>query len=78
MRRLAVITLGRNREVDHQDRILFDDADQQDHADQRDDRKLASCDQQRQQCPYACRGQASNALTPAEGNVESNRIGMSS
>ena len=32
--------LRRKREVDHHDRVLFDDADEQQHADRRDDGEL--------------------------------------
>ena len=40
-RRLALAALGLEREVDHHDRVLLDDADQQDDADDGDD--VESC-----------------------------------
>src|SRR6516164_892984 len=40
LRALAFEALGLQREVDHHDRVLFDDADQQDDADDRDHRQL--------------------------------------
>ena len=39
-RRQAALALGLEREVDHHDAVLLDDADQQDDADQRDHRQL--------------------------------------
>ena len=40
--------------IDHYDCVLFDDADQQDHADQADDVKLGAEEHQRQQGANAC------------------------
>src|SRR5215469_414655 len=40
LRALAFEALGLQREVDHHDRVLFDDTDQQDDADDRDHRQL--------------------------------------
>ena len=39
-RALALFALGAQREVDHHDRVLLDDADQEDDADDRDDGEL--------------------------------------
>ena len=44
-------------EVDHHDRVLLHDADQQDDADQRDDAQLLPADQQREDRPHARRRQ---------------------
>ncbi len=41
-RRLAVVALGIEREVDHHDGVLLHDADEQDDADERDDAELGS------------------------------------
>ena len=49
--------LGLEREVDHHDRVLLHDADEQDDADQRDDLRLRPEEQQRQQGADAGRGQ---------------------
>ena len=46
-RRQTASALGFQRKVDDQDRILLDDADQQEHADQRDDGKVHAEEQQR-------------------------------
>jgi hypothetical protein len=46
------------REVDHHDRVLFHDADQQDDADDGDDRQIG---------PSIS---ANSAPTPAEGSVD--------
>ena len=48
-RQLSLVPLGVEREVDHHDRILFDDADQQDDPDDRNDAEIAAVDHQRQQ-----------------------------
>ena len=64
-RALALQPLGLQGEVDHHDRVLLDDADQQDHADDRDDAQIVM--QQHQH--------ASSAPTPAEGNAERIVIG---
>ncbi len=45
----ALAAFRRQREVDHQDRVLLHDADQQDDADEGDQRQLLSAQQQRQQ-----------------------------
>ena len=61
----AVAALALQREVDHHDGVLLDDADQQHHADQGDDAELgveASCS-------------ASSAPTPADGSVDRIVIG---
>ena len=46
-RALALLPLGLQRKVDHHDRVFLDDADQQDHADERDDAQLVM---QQHQC----------------------------
>ena len=51
---------GIQGEIDHQDRVLLDDADQQDHADQRDEGEL----------DVEHSSSASTAPTPAEGRVD--------
>ena len=50
---LAFLALGFEREVDHHDGVLFDDADQQHDADQRDDAEIRVADHQRQQRAHA-------------------------
>ena len=55
--RQATRALGLEREVDDEDRILLDDADQQEHADQRNNRELHSEQQQRKYRADAGRGQ---------------------
>src|SRR5712671_6744092 len=55
---LALLALGIEREVDHQDRVLLDDADQQDNADNRDDSEIAAGDDQRKQRADPRRGQS--------------------
>ena len=47
---LAVFTLGFQGEVDHHDRVFFDDPDQQNYTDERDDRKVDAANHQGQQC----------------------------
>ena len=59
LRRQSLGALDLQCEIDHQDRVLLDDADQQDHADQRDDAEL--------EAPAAS---AISAPVPAEGKVE--------
>ena len=61
---LPSLALGLEREVDHHDRVLLHDADQQDDADERDD--VSSVWQSIS---------ASSAPTPAEGSVERIVIG---
>ena len=56
-RRLALVALGLQREVDHHDGVLLDDADQQDDADDRDDVDVVAGDQQRDQRAGAGRRQ---------------------
>ena len=51
------VTLGIQGEVDHQDGVLLDDADQQNDADQRDQRQLGAAQQQGQQGADPSRGQ---------------------
>ena len=58
--------LGDQREVDHHDRILFDDADQQQDADERD--KVRSDSWSRLQVTR-------RRPTPADGNAERMVIG---
>ena len=47
-RRHALVPFGLEREVDHHDRVLLDDAHQQDDADQADDRQILPEQHQRQ------------------------------
>ena len=54
---VAFVAFGLNGEIDHQDGVLLDDADQQDDADQGDDAQLGVEDQQRQQGAHAGRRQ---------------------
>ena len=56
-RRLALVALGLQREVDHHDGVLLDDADQQDDADDGDDVEVMAGDDQRQQRAHARRRQ---------------------
>ena len=53
----VAIALPRQGEVDHHDRVLLDDADQQDDANQRDERELRLEPHQRQQRPHSGGGQ---------------------
>jgi hypothetical protein len=46
--RLALLAFGLEGKVDHHNRVLFDDADQEDDADQRDYVEIVPCDQQGQ------------------------------
>jgi hypothetical protein len=52
-----LLALGLQREVDHHDAVLLDDADQQDDADQRDHRQVEVEDHQHQQRADAGRRQ---------------------
>ena len=54
---LPSMPLGLQREVDHHDRVLLDDADQQDDADHRDHAQIVMQQHQRQQRADAGRGQ---------------------
>ena len=54
---LALVAFGLEREVDHHDRVLLDDADQEDDADDRDDVEIMAGDDQRQQRAHARRRQ---------------------
>jgi hypothetical protein len=56
-RRLAALALGVERKVDHHDRVLLDDADEQHDADDADDAEIAAVDDQRQQRADAGRRQ---------------------
>ena len=56
-RRHALDALGLEREVDHHDGVLLDDADQQDDADDGDDVEIVAEHQQGQQRADAGRGQ---------------------
>ena len=56
-RRQALVALGLDREVDHQNRVLLHDAHQQHDADQRDHRQVIAEQHQRQQRADAGRGQ---------------------
>ena len=55
--RQAFVALGIEREVDHHDRVLLDDAHQQHDADQRDHREVVAEQHQREQRADAGRGQ---------------------
>ena len=48
-RRLALVALGVEREVDHHDRVFLHDADQKDDADDGDDGQIVAGHHQRQQ-----------------------------
>ena len=56
-RRFALVALRLEREVDHHDAVLLDDADQQNDADDRDNAEIAAVDHQRQECADAGRRQ---------------------
>ena len=56
-RRLAFVALGVEREVDHHDRVLLHDADQQDDADDGDDAEIVAERHQRKQRADAGRRQ---------------------
>src|SRR5580693_9164584 len=55
--RLATLTFGLHREVDHQNRVFLDQADQQDDADQGDDAQVGIDQANRQQRANARRRQ---------------------
>jgi hypothetical protein len=55
----ALFALGVQRKVDHHDRVLLDDADQQDDADHRNDAQL-----------LRAATRASSAPRPADGSVD--------
>ena len=59
-RRLALLALRLEREIDHQDGVLLDDADQQDDADDGNDAQV-----------LRAASSASSAPMPAEGSVDS-------
>ena len=63
-RRQALAALRLEREVDHHDRVLLDDADQQHDADDADDVE-----------PAPAKSSVSSAPMPAEGSVERIVIG---
>ena len=52
-RALPLGPLGRQREVDHHDRVLLHDPDEQDDADERDDAEIHPADQEGQHGPEA-------------------------
>ena len=54
---VAFFPFGHQREIDHHDRVLFHDADQQQHTDQGNDGKFASGQNQRQQRAHPGRWQ---------------------
>ncbi len=54
---LSLRALGVQREVDHHDGVLLDDADQQDDPDERDHAEVDAADEQRQDRADAGRGQ---------------------
>ncbi len=56
-RRSVLLALGLEREVDHHDRVLLDDADEQDDADERNHAELGAAEHQRQQRADAGRRQ---------------------
>ncbi len=51
-RLLLLLALGVEREVDHHDRVLLDDPDEQDDADERDDGEVRPADHQREKRPH--------------------------
>ena len=53
----ALLPLGLEREIDHHDGVLLDDADQQDDPDQRNHAEIVAAEYQRQQGAYAGRRQ---------------------
>src|SRR5262245_11362398 len=53
-RRFAVVPLGLKGEVDHHDRVLLDDSDQQNDSDQRNDAQINPADEKREN--GACAG----------------------
>ena len=56
-RRLALLTLGFQGKVDHHDRVLLHNTDQQDDADQRDDAEVCTGQLQSEQRAHAGRWQ---------------------
>ena len=64
-RALALVALGLERKIDHHDRVLLDDADQQNDADERDQAQVV--------VPNSI--STSSAPTPAEGSVDRIVIG---
>ncbi len=56
-RALALLPLGGQSEVDHHDRVLLDDPDQEDDADQRDHGQVVLHYHQRQERANAGRGE---------------------
>ena len=58
VRRLVLHALGFEREVDHHDRVLLHDADQQHEPDQRDDAEIGAGQEQQHERADAGRGQA--------------------
>src|SRR5690348_12283358 len=56
-RRFSFVAFGLERKVDHHDRVLLDDADEQNDADDRDDTEIIARDDQRQQRANARRRQ---------------------
>ncbi len=52
----SLLPLGRKREVDHHDRVLFDNADQQDHSDESDDGERDAEQKKRGDRPQSGRG----------------------
>ena len=59
LRRLPSFALGLEREVDHHDRVLLDDADEQDDADERDHAEIVRTSISARIAP-----------TPADGSVD--------
>ena len=57
LRSLAFVALGFQGKIDHHDRVLLDDADEQHDADERDHAEVAARDEQRQQRAHARRRQ---------------------
>ena len=57
LRRHVLVALGGDREVDHHDAVLLDDADQEDNADQGDQAEIESKRHQDRERADACRGQ---------------------
>ncbi len=53
----ALLALGLQGKVHQQNTVLFDDTDQQHHADQGHDREVLAHHPQQQQCADTCRGQ---------------------
>ncbi len=49
LRRHPFLAFGFERKIDHHDRVLFHDADEEDDADERDQRKIDAANEQREQ-----------------------------